>query len=173
MLELTESQINGRFRIYDSPQAAPGKCSVCGSVERAVVDFGLDVDGYGAVVFCVECLKSAAQLLDMVPGRDLRVAQLVQRAHKQEIMEAGDITSEYTRRFSDLNAEFSDRLRGVSSPAPIEVGTLDGSDDSSAAKKLSVDAGQFDSTSVEGSRSTINEGPDSVSSSSGNGTFQL
>lgn len=173
MLELTESQINGRFRIYDSPQAAPGKCSVCGSVERPVVDFGLDVDGYGAVVFCVECLKSAAQLLDMVPGRDLRVAQLVQRAHEQEIMEAGEITSEYSRRVFDLNAEFTSRLRNVPNLTVVESDESNDRVDSGPASDKSDSVGDSDDISVEGARFTSDERPDSVSNGSGSGTFQL
>lgn len=118
--ELTESQINGRFRLLDKPVAMPGKCSVCGSVEREVLDFGLDVEFYGAVVICVSCLTEAAGLLDMVPGSKLRTARLVQQAHVQEVNEAGEVASEYAARISSLLSEFTDRLRSIYDPSVVK-----------------------------------------------------
>ena len=67
-VELSESVINGRFKYSEKPMALPGKCAVCGSVERPVVDFGADVDGYGAVLICSDCIKSAAELVSLVEG---------------------------------------------------------------------------------------------------------
>lgn len=112
-IELTESQINGRFKINPKPVASPGKCSVCGSVERAVVDFGLDVEFYGAVVICTECFICAAQILDLVPGEKLRTAQLVQLDHEHQLNEAGRVANEYNAKLSDLLTEFANSLRDI------------------------------------------------------------
>ncbi len=57
-----ESVINGRFKFLERPAVAPGKCAICGSVERPVLDFGLDLDFYGCVYFCVHCLREAASV---------------------------------------------------------------------------------------------------------------
>lgn len=57
-----ESVINGRFKILERPASAPGKCAVCGSVERPVLDFGFDLDFYGVVYICVDCLREGASV---------------------------------------------------------------------------------------------------------------
>lgn len=121
MLELTESQLNGRFKLLPGPATLPGKCSVCGSAKRPVVDFDLYVEFYGAVVICVECFISAAEILDLVPGDKLRLAQLVQQNHEHEIKEAGRIANEYGAKLSDLLAEFAANLHGIYGSYSTEV----------------------------------------------------
>lgn len=67
-VELSESVINGRFKYLDKPAALPGKCAVCGAVDKPVIDFGLDVDYFGAVVICTECMKTANQVVELYEG---------------------------------------------------------------------------------------------------------
>lgn len=67
-VELPDSVINGRFHYLERPNVLPGHCAVCGSVERPVIDFGMSLDGYGAVLLCVECLQTAVSLVHMVEG---------------------------------------------------------------------------------------------------------
>lgn len=67
-VELPDSVINGRFQYLERPTVLPGHCAVCGSVERPVIDFGMQLDGYGAVLICVECLNTAVSLVHMVEG---------------------------------------------------------------------------------------------------------
>lgn len=58
-----------RFQVLTIPQALPGKCVTCGYVggdERKFVDFGFDVDFYGAVYFCTGCFVAAAKAFDYV-----------------------------------------------------------------------------------------------------------
>lgn len=64
-VELSESVINGRFKYSEKPLASPGKCAVCGAVDRPVIDFGMDLDYYGAVLFCVDCLRGAVGVADL------------------------------------------------------------------------------------------------------------
>lgn len=66
---------SSRFQLYPSPVAAPGKCAICGAVNRPVVDFGMTIQFYGAVMFCVECMTSAARTIDMVPRTELSAAE--------------------------------------------------------------------------------------------------
>lgn len=54
-----ESLVNSRFQVTQRPVVSPGKCASCGSVERPVVDFGLDIDFYGTVYLCVDCISEA------------------------------------------------------------------------------------------------------------------
>lgn len=64
-VELPESILNGRFKYLERPSALPGKCAVCGRVDVPVLDFGLDVDYFGAVVICVDDIRAALQVADL------------------------------------------------------------------------------------------------------------
>ena len=74
-LDLPPSPLNSRFTLTPFPVATPGKCAVCGAVDRHVVDFGMTIQFYGAVVFCVTCLTEAAAIIQMVPLADLSAAE--------------------------------------------------------------------------------------------------
>ncbi len=63
---MTHSPVLERFQLLDKPIAAPGKCAVCGSVSKPVIDFNFNLDWYGAVYFCVECMQSAARAIGLV-----------------------------------------------------------------------------------------------------------
>lgn len=58
-MDLPVSVINGRFKVLERPDPAPGHCAVCGSVSKPVVDFDMTVDYYGAVLLCVDCIREA------------------------------------------------------------------------------------------------------------------
>lgn len=60
------TQVLGRFHIIEgTPPSLPGKCSVCGTTEGTFVDFGLDLDYYGVVYFCLDnCLVEMANAVD-------------------------------------------------------------------------------------------------------------
>ena len=61
-MALSLSQINGRFQYLERPAALPGKCACCGAVDKPVIDFGFDLDFYGVIYLCVDCLGEAAQI---------------------------------------------------------------------------------------------------------------
>lgn len=49
-----------RIKILEAPVAAPGVCCLCGSAggdSRTFIDFGKQLDWYGAVYFCSECIN--------------------------------------------------------------------------------------------------------------------
>lgn len=54
-----------RFQITEgNPQQPPHKCAVCGSINGTFIDFGLDLEFYGTVYFCVEnCFTQLANEL--------------------------------------------------------------------------------------------------------------
>ena len=68
---LSPSEVNSRFKVLPRPFPNPGKCAVCGGVKTSVVDFGLTVQFYGAVMICTVCLSEAARKIGMVSERDL------------------------------------------------------------------------------------------------------
>lgn len=52
-----------RFTVHNNPDVAPGKCAVCSSVggdDRQFIDFGMQLDWYGAVYFCTFCVRELA-----------------------------------------------------------------------------------------------------------------
>lgn len=56
-----------RFQVYSAGAAPhPNKCAVCGTVERDLIDFGMDAEVEGAVLFCTDCFAEAAKKLDYV-----------------------------------------------------------------------------------------------------------
>ena len=61
----------GRVQLVTgTPQMAPGKCVICGTSGDSAsrfIDTGWDIDFYGVVYFCLNCIKEAAAVLSMVP----------------------------------------------------------------------------------------------------------
>lgn len=54
---------NSRFSINEFPPNLPSKCAVCGSPGgdgRKFIDFGFDLDFYGTIYFCTNCLGECA-----------------------------------------------------------------------------------------------------------------
>lgn len=58
-----------RIQVLDFPKAAPGKCAICGfaggieSDERKFIDWGFDLDFYGAIILCEKCVECMANAL--------------------------------------------------------------------------------------------------------------
>ena len=60
---------NARIVVHNVPPAAPGKCVVCGfggKDDRVYIDFGFDLDFYGVVYFCSECMTEVANGIGFV-----------------------------------------------------------------------------------------------------------
>lgn len=119
MVELTLSQINGRFKLLEKPAALPGKCAVCGAVDRPVIDFGMDLDVYGAVYICVDDMTAAAQILGMVDGDKLTRAELVQRNHADQLETAGEVINEFRAAFVEFCDSYTRRISAVSDPTAV------------------------------------------------------
>lgn len=61
-----DTNVASRFKVLERPNLSPGKCAVCGAVDRAVVDFGLNVWRFGQVMLCVTCVCEAAERVGMI-----------------------------------------------------------------------------------------------------------
>lgn len=58
-----------------TPVCAPGKCVICGTCgepHTKFIDFGFDIDYYGVVYFCENCILQVLTILDFVPSDELR-----------------------------------------------------------------------------------------------------
>lgn len=74
-LPITQN-VNSRAQLLDRPLAIPGKCVICGAVDRPVIDTRWNIDYYGVVYFCIDCLREVASILGMVDGSLLREAEV-------------------------------------------------------------------------------------------------
>lgn len=66
---------NARFQRTEVPLVSPGICVVCGSATKPVIDFRANVNFYGAILMCVECIAEASALAGMVRRQHLEAAQ--------------------------------------------------------------------------------------------------
>lgn len=60
-----------RYSILDAPILEPGTCFTCGSAGnddgRKFLDFGKQIDWFGAVYLCTECIREIAEALGFLP----------------------------------------------------------------------------------------------------------
>jgi hypothetical protein len=163
-VELTEAQINGRFQLVDRPLAAPGKCAVCGAVDRPVLDFGFDLDDYGVVYICVDDFKAGALLLGLVD-----VSQLVQPSLPEELQVLlNEYLDSVARNGLLFRINFERIMRdnpSSSSEKSGNVQTVDGPEpiDDSPPEQV------HERTTEQDSELAINQGAIGVSSSGSNG----
>lgn len=71
MNDLSPSQVNSRVKVLERPFISPGKCIMCGAVDRPVVDFGANIRNYGAVMFCTLCIAEIGAAVGLVPESQL------------------------------------------------------------------------------------------------------
>lgn len=134
-----ETLVNSKFRIVAAGNLpAPGKCSVCGSVERDAVDFGLDIEFYGRVLICVECVHDAQSTVGELMGDNTEEspAASLSQMHKDAIYEYLTNADESIRRLLTLLpvADFDftvdalddyEEVPGNEPETPTESGTND------------------------------------------------
>ncbi len=148
-----------RFRISDAPNALPGKCAVCGYAasgdtnqpldHRKYVDFGLDIDYYGTVYFCTDCVNELAKQLGYLLPED-----------------ADEIAAENVALHSEL-ARLSVGLNAINSVADALTGAgwiipgIDGNitEGESVTEEAASDGSTADSEPTE---SVDESGPDDV-----------
>ena len=78
MTTVTDFEVapNSRVTVHDNPNMAPGKCCMCGdagSDERKFIDFGMQLDVYGAVYFCDVCLTEVSRAVGFIPMKPMEI----------------------------------------------------------------------------------------------------
>ena len=59
-----------RLKVLDTPVLAPGICFLCGSAgddKRKFIDFGKQIEWYGAVYVCTFCIVEVAEAAEFIP----------------------------------------------------------------------------------------------------------
>lgn len=131
------TNVNSRFRILDTPIISPGKCAVCGAVNRPVVDFGLNIQRYGAVMLCVDCICEGAERVGMIRPEQL----------EDETLQTGQSVEAYLseRNLKVITNELYDLLTGIVSlsAAGLAIGP-NGVPDSVDDESSEVPSGQLE-----------------------------
>ena len=144
-----------RVQILESPVAAPGVCCLCGcshNEDRKYVDFGKQLDWFGAVYFCTICFAEIAMSIGYVPhGKTIAVQEELALLMKKYLaLEKKYLTVEQAlHAISGSNcSEYSDSVDVPRSPASsvAKSAANAGSSKKSAERNPKADT----STSVEG-----------------------
>lgn len=99
--------IDDRIQFIERPIALPGVCAICGfpggpqSDGRAFVDWGLQLEFYGAVIFCTSCFKAAAAKLGFLSYED---TQLLRRQVQEYMAEIQTLRAENDHLRMALNS---------------------------------------------------------------------
>jgi hypothetical protein len=114
-----------KYRILPVPDVNPAKCANCGACKndgRGYVDFGLQVDWYGVVYLCTECLRDIAEKAGLFRALELKIVQLEEEVKHRTVdrltlknFEATVLRTfeEVRERFVDLHSSGDDRGPGI------------------------------------------------------------
>lgn len=102
-----------KIQITDVPMTAPAHCGCCGAVDRPVVDFGLTIDYYGAVLICTACMHDAAIKLgyitreqmdanNVITGQILDNQDKVKRLFEESVSEIERISSDLGNTITNI-----------------------------------------------------------------------
>lgn len=172
---MTHSPVLERFQLLDKPIAAPGKCAVCGSVSKPVIDFNFNLDWYGAVYFCVECMASAARVINLVSMKEYTTLAQENADVIIKFCEENSfviVTREQYEQYKSFIGFLATSVSAIANSFPVPVETVDESQradravkstvESEPAKDNSINSG----TIVESFSNAGDEGPISLPDSS-------
>lgn len=112
-----------RIQVVDAPPAAPGHCALCGTTEGPMVDFGMNVEFYGVVYFCVDnCLVQLANSFDYHSPRQWKMVMNQVENQRDEINQLRD-QNEQLRHAIDSFTPLSS-LQHVGSVPELDVDAL-------------------------------------------------
>lgn len=175
--------VNSRFRILDSPLIQPGKCAVCGAVDRPVVDFDTTVQLYGAILLCFSCVQEASRGVGMVAESELNAAKESLAQSLSEQLRQANLIGISRDRYDDIVVAvggLSDALLFGSAGSNVVVAGPHGEiqsplfDDDAALSSDTEGLAQGDTgSSTENDNSAVSERPTSLSSGNGDGVSNI
>jgi len=131
--------LQSRMRLLDKPLLTPGKCAVCGAVDKKVVDTGSDLDWYGRIYFCLDCGIQIGTVFGMRDALDYTQMRLDLMAYKNRV---GSIIAALAGVTDAVNVAFDSGIANVRSILAADAGS---NEDSSKTESLS----DGDASSVE------------------------
>ena len=170
---MTTAPLQSRFQILDRPLRHPGKCAVCGSATKPVVDMGITIMGYGVVYFCVEDLTDLASVIGMVSESDVSGLRLAAEQSFDEYLTTRNLKVVTNEWYDSITSAVGGLLAVADDPGIYFHSSADGS----AGTEVPEDAGQHDDAPVadntlagQDSIVAVEEGPASVSADSSDGS---
>lgn len=161
-----------RFQLLERPLRLPGKCVVCGAVDRPVVDLVLDLLHYGTVYFCVTCLAEAATFIGMVPEETVvSLRSAAEHSVTDYLVESNlrTITNEqYNAVFGALDL-LSTNFPDDSGDGLVHADEHGGEEESADVPVIPDTTESADKKPRSNGRSTSKPGPASVPADNGNG----
>lgn len=171
---LPELAPTSRFQIYASPLVSPGKCAVCGAVNQPVIDFGLNIDFYGAVMLCVtNCLPEAAKAIGMVDSSRVTAAEEGLALSIDAQLKTRNLVAITEESYHAINlaiAGLSDVLFSVDASRVDVVAESADEDFDFADRTTGENKSGPVGSSEQDDNAAVGEGSASVSSSSGDGS---
>lgn len=158
--------VQSRFTVLDRPTESPGRCLVCGAVNRPVVDFGVDIDwadlGFGRAYLCITCILQAASKFDNPE------TEKFSRGDFEDAVAAAkaELTSDIHRVLTAFSPELT--VPVDASPELDEPETVQPEFEGYSTSEH-VDYGRSDRTDLQVDSDDRGEGPTRVPSNSGDG----
>lgn len=143
-----------RYAILDVPILAPGHCFTCGTASnedgRKFIDFGKQIDWFGAVYLCSECIIEVAAIVGFLPVAKFNDLFDVNKKLQIELDQANKRLENLRNIYGDLFAGRHDvpsSLDDVSSTDSVDATSVD----EVLRADVSGDSDSEQTPSVEGS----------------------
>jgi hypothetical protein len=122
-----------KYRILAVPDFKPAKCANCGSTKndgRNYIDFGLEVDWYGIVYICGECLKDIAREMGLFTEyeKQLELRMLEIELLKNKIEQGVELPDKLVKAWEEFKEYYASlQLAGGNGPDSIPPSNHDNS----------------------------------------------
>lgn len=118
-----------KYRITDIPDTQPGKCSNCGGFSRdgrKYVDIGVDVEFYGALLFCSLCIADIARTLGLFKAYEIKIIQLEEEINrlKTQTVDTEDLKNTVLQTYEKVVGYFGNSAQLESDVQRVLVDSL-------------------------------------------------
>jgi hypothetical protein len=106
-----------KYNINDVPSFPPGKCANCGASKndgRKYIDFGLEIDWYGTVYLCGECLHDVSSEMGLYANSNAQLEEALNEIQRLKDSQKQGI--ELPEKLKQAWEEFKEYHDSVSSP---------------------------------------------------------
>jgi hypothetical protein len=101
-----------KYQVDDAPMLKPFKCANCGSAKkdgRGYVRFGLEVDWFGIVYLCTECLTDIASNAGLLKKLENKIAELESKElkHEELLASGANLNDTVLKTFEEVKAFYA------------------------------------------------------------------